>query len=110
MSEHQVRHGVDEVAKGDATDLDRASGRACSRTPAARPVARRPMQKVVVASATHLIPYVPARHRKSRGSDQIRPGTESADQRPFSGPPQVTESARFNLSRWRHGFEPRWDY
>jgi hypothetical protein len=29
---------------------------------------------------------------------------------PFPPPPQVTESARLNLSRWRHGFEPRWDY
>jgi hypothetical protein len=25
-------------------------------------------------------------------------------------PPQVAKSARLNLSRWRHGFEPRWDY
>ncbi len=25
-------------------------------------------------------------------------------------PPQVTGSAQLNLSRWRHGFEPRWDY
>jgi hypothetical protein len=24
--------------------------------------------------------------------------------------PQVARSARANLSRWRHGFEPRWDY
>jgi len=24
--------------------------------------------------------------------------------------PQVTKSVRLNLSRWRHGFEPRWDY
>ncbi len=24
--------------------------------------------------------------------------------------PQVTDSARTTLSRWRHGFEPRWDY
>ena len=29
---------------------------------------------------------------------------------PSRVPPQVTESARLNLSRWRHGFEPRWDY
>jgi len=28
----------------------------------------------------------------------------------FHRSPQVTESARLNLSRWRHGFEPRWDY
>jgi hypothetical protein len=28
----------------------------------------------------------------------------------FQPSPQVTESARLNLSRWRHGFEPRWDY
>jgi hypothetical protein len=28
----------------------------------------------------------------------------------FRRPPQITESARLNLSRWRHGFEPRWDY
>jgi hypothetical protein len=25
-------------------------------------------------------------------------------------PPQVTGSARLNLSRWRHGFKSRWDY
>jgi hypothetical protein len=25
-------------------------------------------------------------------------------------PPQVTGSARPNLSRWRHGFKSRWDY
>src|SRR6266508_2869524 len=29
---------------------------------------------------------------------------------PSRVPPQVTESARLNLSRWRHGFESRWDY
>ena len=28
----------------------------------------------------------------------------------FQRSPQVTGSARLNLSRWRHGFEPRWDY
>ena len=36
--------------------------------------------------------------------------TESSGQRPFSGSPQVTGSARLNLSRWRHGFKSRWDY
>ena len=25
-------------------------------------------------------------------------------------PPQLTEPIWLNLSRWRHGFEPRWDY
>jgi hypothetical protein len=29
---------------------------------------------------------------------------------PFPPPPQVRELARLNLSRWRHGFEPRLDY
>jgi hypothetical protein len=29
---------------------------------------------------------------------------------PFPCPPQVTDSTRTTLSRWRHGFEPRWDY
>ena len=28
----------------------------------------------------------------------------------FPPPPQVTELARVNLSRWRHGFKSRWDY
>jgi hypothetical protein len=28
----------------------------------------------------------------------------------FPPPPHVTDSARLNLSRRRHGFEPRWDY
>jgi len=28
----------------------------------------------------------------------------------FQRSPQVRGSARLNLSRWRHGFEPRWDY
>jgi hypothetical protein len=29
---------------------------------------------------------------------------------PIMPPPQLTEPTRLNLSRWRHGFEPRWDY
>jgi hypothetical protein len=29
---------------------------------------------------------------------------------PFPPPPQVTCSTPTTLSRWRHGFEPRWDY
>jgi len=29
---------------------------------------------------------------------------------PFLPPPQAVESTRSALSRWRHGFEPRWDY
>jgi hypothetical protein len=29
---------------------------------------------------------------------------------PFRANPQVTQSARGTLSRWRHAFEPRWDY
>jgi hypothetical protein len=29
---------------------------------------------------------------------------------PFPPPALVTDSARTTLSRWRHGFEPRWDY
>jgi hypothetical protein len=29
---------------------------------------------------------------------------------PFRPPQQVTDSVRSTLSRWRHGFEPRWDY
>jgi hypothetical protein len=29
---------------------------------------------------------------------------------PIPPAPQVTEPPRLNLSRWRHGFEPRWDY
>jgi hypothetical protein len=29
---------------------------------------------------------------------------------PITPPPPLTEPTRLNLSRWRHGFEPRWDY
>ena len=29
---------------------------------------------------------------------------------PIRAPPQVTDSTRTTLSRWRHGFESRWDY
>jgi hypothetical protein len=44
------------------------------------------------------------------GNDRKRPGSESEGERCFRPPLQVTEPARLNLSRWRHGFEPRWDY
>ena len=40
----------------------------------------------------------------------IDPEPDSQVSDPFPPPPQVTDSARLTLSRWRHGFEPRWDY
>jgi hypothetical protein len=41
---------------------------------------------------------------------RIDPESNSQVSAPFPPPPQITDSARLNLSRWRHGFEPRWDY
>jgi hypothetical protein len=44
----------------------------------------------------------------------VTTGSDREPNRPVDGPlrppMQVTEPAGLNLSRWRHGFEPRWDY
>jgi hypothetical protein len=56
------------------------------------------------------IPCLSRMTSKARGSDHNRPEPNSPVRDPFPPPPQVTDSARLNLSRWRHGFEPRWDY
>jgi hypothetical protein len=44
------------------------------------------------------------------GSDERQPGTGWAGQRTVSVSAGGHGIARFTLSRWRHGFEPRWDY
>ena len=89
----------------------RCYARACSRTPSARP--RRPKTDAKGGcSLGHPFDPVTIPHDiENRGVatriDQERnPQVSGAFQRS----PQVTESARLNLSRWRHGFEPRWDY
>ena len=92
----------------------RTSRRCSARAYAGRPQRGRNVSKtdakVVVASAILLIPYL-SHDNQDRGVatriDQERnPQVSGAFQRS----PQVTESARLDLSRWRHGFEPRWDY
>jgi hypothetical protein len=89
----------------------RCYARACSRTPSARP--RRPKTDAKGGcSLGHPFDPVTIPHDiENRGVatriDQERnPQVSGAFQRS----PQVTGSARLNLSRWRHGFEPRWDY
>ena len=67
--------------------------------------------RVVVALRRRLIPYLSRTTSKNEG---LRPeSTRNGNSRlggPFRPPPQVRESSRGTLSRWRHGFEPRWDY
>ena len=53
------------------------------------------------------IPHDIEKRRVTTGTDpEPNPQVNSL----ISLPPQVTGSAQLNLSRWRHGFEPRWDY
>jgi hypothetical protein len=52
----------------------------------------------------------PANDRETSRNDGNRWSTESAGRPQIRTSPQVAESATRTLSRWRHGFEPRWDY
>jgi hypothetical protein len=75
----------------------------------ARPGRPKTAAKLVVASANALdpvsIPHDIENRRVATRIDQERnPQVSGAFQRS----PQVTGSARLNLSRWRHGFEPHW--
>jgi hypothetical protein len=71
------------IALVSASTSRRCYARACSRTPSARPHDSKIDSKVVVASATLLIPYLSRTTTKSRGNDENRPGTESPGQRRF---------------------------
>ena len=89
----------------------RCYARTGSRTPSARP--RRPKTDAKGGcSLGHpfdpvTIPHDIENRRVATRIDQERnPQVSGAFQRS----PQVTGSARLNLSRWRHEFEPRWDY
>ena len=53
------------------------------------------------------IPHDIEKRGVATGIDQERNPQVSG---PIPPPPQVTEPARLNLSRWRHGFKSRWDY
>ncbi len=70
-----------------------------------------PTSRVVVALHTPGHPVSIPHDDENRGAvtgiDQ-EPDPQGSDT--FLPPPQVTDSARSTLSRWRHGFEPRWDY
>ena len=67
--------------------------------------------KVVTVFSTGLIPYL------SRMASETEGVATGNDRKlypqvsvPFPPLALVTDSARTTLSRWRHGFEPRWDY
>jgi hypothetical protein len=53
---------------------------------------------------------IPHEVEKRGVTTQTNPRTEAPRQSRFGPAPQVTELTRVTLSRWRHGFEPRWDY
>jgi hypothetical protein len=53
------------------------------------------------------IPHDIGNHGVATGNDRkLNPQVSI----PFPPPALVTDSTRTTLSRWRHGFEPRWDY
>jgi hypothetical protein len=52
----------------------------------------------------------PARHRTTTQQDRLRREANPQVEGRFIASPQVMESGSRTLSRWRHGFEPRWDY
>jgi hypothetical protein len=54
--------------------------------------------------------YIPHDNENRGVATGIDPEPNQQVSGPNPPPPQVTEPPRLNLSRWRHGFEPRWDY
>jgi hypothetical protein len=67
--------------------------------------------KVVTVFSTGLIPYLSRMTSETEGvatgnDRKLNPQVSV----PFPPLALVTDSARTTLSRWRHGFEPRWDY
>src|SRR4029453_3207522 len=52
----------------------------------------------------------PANDRETSRTDGNGWSIESAGQEPDSAIAQLVRSAPTTLSRWRHGFAPRWDY
>jgi hypothetical protein len=66
--------------------------------------------KVVVVVRLPRIPYPSRMTSKTEGERPATTGTESTDQRPISTLRRSSRHRPVTLSRWRHGFEPRWDY
>jgi hypothetical protein len=65
----------------------------------------------VTLFSTRLIPYLSRMTSETEGvatgnDRKLKPQVSA----PFPPPAQVTVSAGTTLSRWRHWFEPRWDY
>jgi hypothetical protein len=52
----------------------------------------------------------PATYRTTTQEDQVRREANTQVDEHLKASAQVVESAPRTLSRWRHGFEPRWDY
>jgi hypothetical protein len=52
----------------------------------------------------------PATYRATTQEDRVRREANPQVDDHLMSSPQVVESAPRTLSRWRHGFEPRWDY
>jgi hypothetical protein len=69
-----------------------------------------PDARVDVASIRAAIPYLSRMTSKSEGWRPASTRTESAGHHAVPASAAGHESARVTLSRWRHGFEPRWDY
>ena len=55
-------------------------------------------------------PIGPATYRTTTQEDQVRREANTQVDEHLNASAQVVESAPRTLSRWRHGFEPRWDY
>ena len=101
---------VGGLTVGDV-EPDAVSGwRLAGQKSADRPVIA-PDARVDEATIRAAIPYLSRMTSKNRGvatgiDRELNPHVIG----PITPPPQLTEPTRLNLSRWRHGFEPRWDY
>ena len=94
------------------------------RRPAARDGVRRPVsicateflststgRATIVYDGINNWPRIgPATYCTTTQEDELRREANPQLDKHLKASPQVAESAPRTLSRWRHGFEPRWDY
>jgi hypothetical protein len=67
---------------------------------------RRPRTRVGLKSLPSIVRFRPANDRETSRNDGKNPQVRNR----IRPSPQVAKSVPRTLSRWRHGFKPRWDY
>jgi hypothetical protein len=88
--------------------LERSSGKVHAQ--AVRPLRARHRRRVVDPSRRSDPANIPHDDEKQGVATRGNPEPKEQVRGRFRDSPQVARTARPTLSRWRHGFEPRWDY